>query len=268
VPTDQRARELRSLPPAGGFLPPAVGSGRRARQTAIRASIARELRTYPVSVLRENVRTCYRLAHESERTSGMGWYPVAHELASELGEGVSTGAAVIAALSPQIGWLANISAARSLVASRSHEEAQSIGALGDGISKALAILEGSPPSLVLGGRKVRSFYRNILYPSRAGAVTVDRHAVAIALHGIGGRSPSDKWLERAGTYALVASIYRSEARRAGILPQQLQAICWLAHRRELDGKASGNLRAAHIAQRANTPAPAPAAHLSDGTEDF
>lgn len=254
-----------------GFLAPARGSGRRARQNAIARSIARETGTRPVSRLRANIAHAYRLASEEELVAGAGWYAVAHELALELGEGLTTGAGIIAALSPQISWVGNIAAAQALVSERSHEGAQAVGALGDGISKGLRILEGEKPSLVLGGRKVRSFYRNICLPTRAGAVTVDRHAVAIALNGIGGASPSDKWLERAGTYQLIASAYRAESRSLGILPHQLQATVWLAHRRELDQHASGNLAKAHIRSRANLPAPTARILprcLSDGSEDF
>jgi hypothetical protein len=252
------------------FKAPAAGTGRLARQRAIGASITRETGLAPVSRLRANIAHAYRCADPLEHETGLGWYYVAHELALELGEGLTTGAGILAALSPQISWVGNVSAARILVSERSHEGAQSIGALGDGISKALRILEGERPSLVLGGRKVRSFYRNICLPDRIGAVTVDRHAVAIALNGIGGAQPNDKWLERAGTYQLIASAYRSEARALGILPQQLQAITWLAHRRELDGSATGNLAQAHKRQRSNA-VPAPVArisYLSDGSEDF
>ena len=47
-----------------------------------------------------------------------------------------------------------------------------------GIDRACAILAGSDPYHVLGGRKERSFYRNILSPDTAGPVTVDRHGGA------------------------------------------------------------------------------------------
>ena len=81
---------------------------------------------------------------------------------------------------------------------------------------------------MLGGRKVRSFYRNIL--GIDSAVTVDRHAVAIVY----GRPLSDreiKLLERAGAYTVIASAYRAAARRLGIAPSTLQAVTWLAWRR-------------------------------------
>jgi hypothetical protein len=89
---------------------------------------------------------------------------------------------------------------------------------------------------VLGGRKVRSFFSNILEPDRSGAVTVDRHAVSVVF----GFSLSDaqvKILERSGTYLLVASAYRAAARRLGVSPCQCQAVTWTVWRR-LKGLAS------------------------------
>lgn len=234
------------------FLPPATSTGgRRRRQAAIGHNVRTETGLTPVSVLRSHVSACALAADDADQNAGLGWYDVAHELAIELGHGPAAGAGIISALSPQINWVDNIAAAQRL-ATGDWEAAQSIGALGDGISKGLRIMDGERPADVLGGRKVRSFFANILRPDQPGPVTIDRHAVAIALHGIGGRQPHEKWLERAGTYQLVASVYRAEARSFGILPHQLQAICWLAHRHRLDQTApSHNLRSAHIRQRRN-----------------
>jgi hypothetical protein len=195
----------------------------------------------------------------------MGWYAAAHEIAADLSPSITTaaGAGIIAALSPQIGWVDNVAAARLTAAGEDELTITAAGALGENVRKAIAIRNGARPADILGGRKVRSFFANIYRPTTAGAVTIDRHAVAIALYGIGAPSAavSDKYLERAAAYQWIAAAYRAEARSFGILPHQLQAIAWLAHRHELDRKAAGNLAAAHRRQRRND-------LLPEETEDF
>jgi hypothetical protein len=103
-----------------------------------------------------------------------------------------------------------------------------VGAFNDALRKADAIAAGADPLDVLGGRKVRSFYRNIV--GHTGHVTVDRHAVAI----VAGRPLTDregKVLERIGPYTYVAGAYRAAARRLGVAPTELQAVTWLVWRR-------------------------------------
>lgn len=244
------------------FLPTATAVGRQARQRGIARSLAADEQLCDIAALRSRISEAALAADETEQDGGLGWYAIAHRIALDLGLGLTTGAGILAALSPQISWVANVAAAQRCAAGADESELQSLGALGDGIRKALLIRDGASPTAVLGGRKVRSFYRNICLPDRSGAVTVDRHAVAIALGGAGfpTSAVSDKWLERSGRYQVIAAAYRAEARSFGIHPHQLQAICWLAHRRILDDKATGNLASAHRRQRSNA--------ISDGSEDF
>lgn len=234
------------------FLAPARGSGRRGRQRAI----GRALAAAPSpAVLRRNISDAALAADAIDADAGMGWYAAAHEIAADLSPSITTaaGAGILAALSPQIGWVDNVAAARLCAIGADELTITAAGALGENVRKAIAIRDGGRPYDILGGRKVRSFYVNILRPTTAGAVTIDRHAVAIALYGIGAPSAAvhEKYLERAAAYQWIAAAYRAESRVFGILPHQLQAIAWLAHRHELDRKAAGNLAAAHRRQRRN-----------------
>lgn len=231
------------------FLPAARGTGRKARQRAIGRNVAGPLGPAS-SVLRSHIAHCALEASPAEQDAGLGWYSCANEIARELGP-ITESAGIIAALSPQISWSTNVALAKLIYNGADDSELIALGTYDDSVSKARRIYAGELPSSVLGGRKVRSFYRNIVLPDRAGPVTIDRHAVSIALYGIGGPRPSDKYLERAGTYTYIASAYRAEARAFGILPHQLQAICWLVHRRTLDENATGNLAKAHIRSRSN-----------------
>lgn len=172
------------------------------------------------------IEAVYAQALESEHLDGAVWYPsarhIAESIGATLGLTVEAGAGILAALSPQCSWDENVARAFAFV-----DGAES-GAFEDALGKARRIADGADPLSVLGGRKVRSFYRNILGADQY--VTVDRHAVAIVC----GRSLSDreiKVLERIGAYQSIAAAYRTVARRHGIAPSTLQAITWLAWRR-------------------------------------
>lgn len=162
----------------------------------------------------------------SERADGAQWYPAAASIARIVADGHGiperSGAAIIAALSPQCAWDENI------VRALAHADGEPSGAMADGLRKADDIGAGKDPSDVLGGRKVRSFWRNI--GGHEAYVTVDRHAVAIVC----GRALTDreiKVLEKLGAYVWIAAAYRAAARRHDLAPSTLQAITWLAWRR-------------------------------------
>jgi hypothetical protein len=166
---------------------------------------------------------------------GTGWYATAHEYARTYASayGISTDAAagIIAALSPQNGWDNNLQATERFLASDGEAEVHFHLCT----ERARAIYNGAEPLDALGGRKVRSFYRNIARPDIAGAVTVDRHACAV-LHGTDTptylrNKANARALERYGVYHTAAAVYRAHARTLGILPHELQAIAWITHRR-------------------------------------
>jgi hypothetical protein len=165
-------------------------------------------------------------ATADEIAAGVSWYGDAGKLAHvvAVGHGIPdrSGAGIVAALSPQCSWDENV--ARALA----HADGESVGAMADPLRKADAIRDGADPYDALGGRKVRSFWRNI--DGHESFVTVDRHAVAIAFD----RPLSDteiKVLERPGAYVYIAACYRAAARRHGIPASTLQAITWIVWRR-------------------------------------
>lgn len=177
---------------------------------------------------RANLLATYEQATETDRLDGRSWYYVANEHARKLsalhGLTVCQGVGIIAALSPQTSWEENIRIAHALC-----EDPTSSHHTADATGKALRILNGADPETTLGGRKVRSFYANILYPHVPGHVTIDRHAAAI-LAGL--TTPEwnrmhEKKLERAHFYRFATGVYRAAARDLSLLPHQLQAITWL-----------------------------------------
>lgn len=206
------------------FLETSAPKFRVRRQASIRKSISGLANESMV----KNIIDIFDQATADEYHAGIGWYHVAHEIAVDLGLGASTGAGVIAALSPQLSWTANIAAAQNLVA---NDDPLPAG-IGTFVGRAREIRDGADPFETLGGRKVRCFYRNILMPSRPGAVTVDRHAVAIATNVEG------RILESPGCYQMVAGAYRTAARLADLLPHEMQAVTWVAYRRMLNDQGA------------------------------
>ncbi len=205
------------------FLAPCKPCNRPQRQRRI-ASAVSELPDHSTMVAR--ILGVYDAATDDEHSDGRQWYPAANAIARIVGDGLGIGtdggAGIVAALSPQCSWDENV------VRALAFADGDSVGGLADGLRKAVRIGAGEHPAAVLGGRKVRSFYANII--GNVNAVTVDRHAVAIVFD----RPLSDreiKILERPGPYTMIASAYRAAARRLGIAPSELQAVTWLAWRR-------------------------------------
>lgn len=208
------------------FAKPLAPASRPRRQSAIE----RARTVLPVlSEMTDNVLAIYDSATDTQRHTGAMWYYDAHAIACELDDNTERSAGVIAALSPQMSWLSNVGAAYSLYAGVVPDNV-----LPESVAKAQRIMSGEDPDSVLGGRKVRSFYRNILLPGTPGPVTVDRHALAIALGADPDTArfnpPNPRVLERIGAYTYVASAYRGAARERGIFPHEMQAVTWVAWR--------------------------------------
>ena len=201
---------------------PAGARYRKRRQTAI-AATASELPD--LSEATERVLDVVADATDDQWAAGMGWYHNAHdvcvELAAEHGVTVRQATAIVAVLSPQTPWGPNVEMAGRFL---SGERGLHVGLFEQ---RGEAILAGAEPLDELGGRKVRSFYRNLLRPDHVGYVTIDRHAVAIA-YGFRGVDPHV--LDRIAAYQLVAAPYRAAARVLGIRPHETQAIAWTVWR--------------------------------------
>lgn len=144
-------------------------------------------------------------------------------MARETGLTVSTCAGVIAALSPRVRWAQNIEYAWAVVRHRALGF-ESVPPVLPVFSRnrwaAWRIATGERPLSVLGGLKVRSFYRNIM--GDAQAVTVDVWA---------GRAAG---LERvsftARQYALISRAYREAASTLGMRASDTQAAAWVVAR--------------------------------------
>ena len=159
------------------------------------------------------------------------WYESAFQdckiMASEYGLSTDTVIGIVAALSPSLSWVKNLLEAKRLIeyAVGITDYLEAPIAYPTNISKALRIASGEYPLNVLGGKKVRSFYANISGDSSA--VTIDRHAVAIALKGIDAiGSKSGSLVPTPKAYDVLAGAYRSGAALVGQSPSVVQSVTW------------------------------------------
>jgi hypothetical protein len=174
-----------------------------------------------------NVRKVYARATDADLAVGRNWYANAHEIAKEIAFGnARIGAGVLAAISPMMGWKQNIATAKKMI-----QTLQFKGCLGNSCRKAERICLGEDPWTVLQGNKVLAFFSNIVYPNQYGEVTIDRHAIAIAL-GRNATNAEAQKLSNIKYYNEVADAYRNIAREVGLKPHELQAVCWVTWRRE------------------------------------
>jgi len=185
----------------------------------------------------------YARALPEEMDEGRRWYPRAFDLARGLDpERPHRAAGVIAALSPQMPWERN-----AVLARRTYELGYVPGGqTGNNVAKAERILAGEDPLDVLGGDKVRAFYRAIVGED---AVVIDRHAFDAAI-GAECTDETRRVLMRVGVYERFSEAYVEAASTALIPASALQAIVWLAWRRLIGVAADGNRRGAGSRSRA------------------
>lgn len=201
----------------------------RARRQAAYGRAADALPTF--GEMRRNLLDTFNAAPPEAVSEGSAWYLAAHSIAADMavrhGLSVRQCAGVLAALSPQTGWAENVR-----LADVACGEGSASGHTGDACDKADRILTGEDPSDVLGGRKVRSFFTNIVRPLSVGAVTVDRHCVDMLVGRRG--AVAGRVLDRPGAYALCAAVVRSVAREVWMRPHEVQAVAWVAWRQAHD----------------------------------
>jgi hypothetical protein len=81
---------------------------------------------------------------------------------------------------------------------------------------------------ILNGKKTQRFYMNMMHPNDGTGVTVDRHAIAIAI----GRTATE--IEQVLTipkYKFIENCYKMAAGLVGLTPLHLQSITWQAWKR-------------------------------------
>jgi hypothetical protein len=154
--------------------------------------------------------------YESSEGDGLTWYReskrYARELSRTYGGGVGRAAGIIAALSPQVQWSVNKRLAEQVMRTGSTEE----GCIEANAMKAYRIWMGERPLRVLGGPKVRAFYRAMMGDEDAAVIdTWMLQAVQWPRQGCSAKQ-----------YDRVAAALREAAARVEVPTASFQAVVW------------------------------------------
>lgn len=185
--------------------------------------------------VRNNILKIWDLADESEK---FNWYQDAHEFCKQFENSLqvleqpkevihSIACGVVAALSPVKTWEQNKKCAIEML------ETGDCGHMKQFKGKAKRIIEcdGSDEAIldILNGRKISAFYLNIKYPNLANNLTIDRHALSIAL----GYWTTDEDYQgmTATQYNFFVQCFTLAAIKVGVSPLLMQSATWVKFRK-------------------------------------
>jgi len=166
------------------------------------------------------INTIIALATTEEIRQGMLWYRDAHKFVSSVSCPLRS-AAALAALSPRNKWERN---KQDLISVYRQGATATVATFNANKEKALRVLDLETPvheiRNILNGRKVVSFYNNVLHPTSDTTVTVD-----VWMYRLFNLPPNNV------SYDAIERSIRTHARSIGLLPHELQAILWVIGRR-------------------------------------
>lgn len=180
------------------------------------------------------VNNILKVYHRNE--SPTNWYEEAHDYAYILahefyvllkGIHIAKTAGIIAALSPLKSWDLNMQLAKDFLKTGTCGHTKTM------VNKAKAILEsdGNIDTIcdILNGNKITSFFLNIYNPDTSNVVTIDRHAMDIALGSV---QNEDKRSMTVAQYEFFQNCYIVAANKLGVMPHYVQSVTWEQWRRE------------------------------------
>jgi hypothetical protein len=192
----------------------------------------------PYKRFMDNILQCYQESSDVEKREGNTWYQQANEWcqqkAKKYNVKIETVVGIVAALSPACGVEQNLIDANNILKSNNPSEVI-VTSYGQNKAKAIKIKEGQNPLDVLGGRKVKAFYDNMLNPESSNLCCVDRHALCIALGRPLTESERNEWNQER-KHEIVENSFITVATAIGIKPHQLQAATWISYRNSLKRK--------------------------------
>ena len=192
---------------------------------------------YSKTKIKNNIMKTYLLRIEKENNH---WYQEANEWAVEVSEfllsftgqnvSVQQVLGVVSALSPMQEWNKNKEIAIELIMTgdtgymeRGKQKARDILRLGGHFRHFDTEIKS-----ILNGEKTKTFYENMVYPTRSSGVTVDRHAISIAI----GHIADDKEQSISkDVYTFIEKCYIMTAETLGLAPLHLQSITWQTWKR-------------------------------------
>ena len=184
-------------------------------------------------VLRKRLRMFAKLANHEQTQSGFTWYEQMHHWCAGAADRSDVElfkyVGVFAAMSPQMSVDRNKELANQYFR---EGRAAHYNMLNDKADRIMGAESPEQVADILGGNKITSFFWNILQPTKATRVTIDRHALASML-----QTPStvtalaDRVYDMTDQqYARFERIYADVASELQMLPHQLQAVVWNVYR--------------------------------------
>jgi len=187
--------------------------------------------------MKKHILNWYKRADLNLKMDGLQWYEEANNFVQDTVDTCELNARysfsqVVSILSPQVDWETNKKNAVAVYQTwKNKGDVLGLKMFATELQKinALNALEGTY-RIPEKARKTRSFALNIFKPDLGDSVTIDRHAVKVALNDLkaGGVSLTTK------QYDLAADCYRKVADKIGIKPCQLQAVTWLQYKKEVN----------------------------------
>lgn len=157
------------------------------------------------------------------------WYKDANkwckQVADKNGLPLANVCAIVSALSPSTNWGDNKKQALQLIKGKR----SGFTTYKQGVNKAIAALTSPEPGKLFNektGPKTYHFYHNLLQPENPNYVTVDRHFWAIVT------GKSYEVGTRIAQYRPIVETCKRHAKRLGLVPCELQAALWVAHREQ------------------------------------
>jgi hypothetical protein len=196
-------------------------------------------------LMAKQITKLFETAEPAEITEGAAWYIQAHEIAKLLAHKFSQPlpkvAGVMAALSPATNWQQNVADTHNLLLAWVHGVNPNevvVTTYGGNKLKAIRILRLQSSNyrdieaLLLHKSRVNKttcFFLNILFPDNDEVVTVDRHAIRIAL---GNPKGVDDICMTEKRYRTISEAYQIAAKGLDINAVALQAVVWCVFRRK------------------------------------
>ena len=196
-------------------------------------------------LMAKQITKLFEYATGPEITEGEAWYNQAHEIAKLLAAKFYTPlpkvVGILAALSPATNWQQNVADTHNLLLAYSrgiNPNEVVVTTYGGNKQKAIRILrmessdQADVETLLLHKSRINKttcFFRNILHPDRDDVVTIDRHAIRIAL-GNGPEVDSICMTEK--RYRTISEAYRIAAGDLEVNAVALQAVVWCVFRRK------------------------------------
>lgn len=180
----------------------------------------------------KTVNNILRVFNDPRVEAETGWYDganaYANKLANKFGVSPIKVAGVLASLSPLKSWDENKRIAKSFLTSGNAYHTKTMKVKAENIV-ALDDDDVDRIQQILNGNKIKSFFLNIAFPDDDKAVTIDRHALCVAL----GRNLEENEIKDLtdNQYRFFVQCYKIAAKKKGIKPNEMQAITWVKWRK-------------------------------------